>query len=64
MAIAYFTADNTDGFSPREIDLMNATVEAILHLWRSGPGSPNHEDDVKNACDMASNAFPFAPDIL
>jgi len=60
----HFRPDNTSDYSAAELAKLNENVAAILHLWGSNPESATYEDDVKNACDLAHNAFPNTPDIL
>lgn len=64
MTKQFFRQDNTEGFSAADLAKLNENVEAILHLWGSNPESATYEDDVKNACDLAHNSFPNAPEIL
>lgn len=63
MTRQYFTSDNTADYSAADLVTLNQHVDVILNLWGSHPGSPTYEDDVKNACDVAHNAFPNAPSV-
>lgn len=46
----FFTADNTNGFSQGDLDMMNKAVAILLN------GSAD-ADDIKNACDEVSDNF-------
>ena len=60
----FFSPDNTEGYSAADLAQLNETVAVILHLWGSDPESIDWDNDVKNACDLAHNAFPDQPKIL